>query len=250
MAFEGWTNGIPPREWARILSIDVGGASPWAFEWSARDPQGYVVVYDEIYMVTSDIDKLVGLALPRMKHPDGDYPTWLGKLIDYENKIAAEDLRRRGILVTNAIKHNKLASVHRLHGYLHPNTRRPFPGWHPRAGQPGSPLMFIMSRCKNLIHELPQQKWKEGTGDSMKDEMDRSVANHAVDTILYTVRILPHPSEIKIEYKPPESNINQISSLYWEDVKRQKELKNQPEGRRPYKASHILEGPKRWQLQS
>lgn len=248
MAFEDWAEGLPPRTWQRILSVDVGGASPWAWEWTARDPLGYLVVYDEIYETTTDVERLVAKALPKMKAVDGGDYNWLGKCIDYENKIAAEDLRRRGITVTNAIKHNKLASIHRLASYLHPNQKRPFPSWHPKAGQPGSPLLFVMDRCSNLIRELPQQAWKEGTGDSLKDEADRSIPNHAVDAMLYTVRILPHPSEIKIDYKPVEKRMNTISSLYYEDLKKRKEQANPTDTRRPYRPDHMT-GGNEWLVQ-
>jgi hypothetical protein len=201
------------------------------------DPSGFLVFYDEIYLATTDVDKLVELALPKMVNPETkeDYK-WLFKAADYENRVAMEDMRRRGILVTNAVKHNKLASVHRLSSYIHPNQKRQFPPWHPKVGSYGAPLMFITRRCKNLAMELPQQRWKaDNANASLKDEMDRNVKNHATDAALYTVRLLPHASEVKIQkVDPPTVATNKMSQMYWEDVRRA-EARKADNTRQPYR---------------
>ncbi len=235
-SYTSWPNGIPPREWQRILACDVGGASPWAFEWSALDPWHNLIFYDEIYKVTTDVELLANECAPKMVDEENKPYNFLAKVIDYENKIAAEDLRRRGILFTNAQKHGKAGSIQRLSAYLHPNPKHQFPPWHPRAGQFGSPRLFAMARCKNLIKELPQQRWK-AVSDSLRDEPDRSIANHATDCALYTVRQLPHPMELK-----PTTDIlgagstDLRSRLYWHDVQKQRE-REAPEGRKPYRIS-------------
>jgi hypothetical protein len=100
-----------------------------------------------------------------------------------------------------------------------------------------------MNRCKTLIRELPQQRWKEGTGDSLKDEADRDVRHDAVDCLLYTVRQLPLATEVKITpVSTSDSKMSLMSRLYWEDVKKQKELESQGESRRPYNPGHVLGG--------
>lgn len=233
--YSTWPNGIPPKAWQRVLACDVGGASPWAFEWSAVDPWHNLIFYDEIYKITTDVELLVVECLPKMVNEEGLPYNFLAKVIDYENKIAAEDLRRRGILFTNAQKHGKAGSFQRLNAYLHPNPKHQFPPWHPRAGEFGSPRLFIMSRCKNLIKEFPQQRWK-GAKEGLKDEADRSIANHAVDCVLYTVRQLPHPMELK-----PTNNlvgpaaISLMSRMYWEDCAKAEKKRVPESGRRPYR---------------
>lgn len=240
MAFEGWVGNVPPLSWERMLGMDVGGASPNALLFYALDPDtGSVVAYDEIYEITTDMRRIAAQAIPKLKHPDGIEYRFKFKVIDYENRIAAEDMRRYGIRFDNAVKHNKLLSVHRLAGYLHPNPRRPFPRWHPQSGQPNSPLFFITPNCKNLIKELPQQRWKEGLGDTIKDEMDRAIANHATDTALYVVRLLPPAADVPIVAKPVEAKqMNAISRLYYEDLKRMKAERGPTETRRPYNVAH------------
>lgn len=246
--FEDWQDGTPPWDWPRALAMDVGGSSPNALIFSAIDPISQsIVCYDQIYGVETNMEKLADQIRPRLKCSAGEY-SFRFKVIDYENRIAAEELKRYGILFDNAVKHNKLLSVHRLIGYLHPNARRPFPQWHPRAGASGAPLIYFTSRCKDLIRELPLQRWKAGTGDSLKDEMDRGVPNHAVDCVLYQLRLLPPATDVKIvnpvaENKPTR---NLISSLYWEDVKKRKEKRAEIGARRAYHASHVLPEV-RWQ---
>src|ERR1043165_3279544 len=112
--FAGWDGDIPPQEWERFLAMDVGGSSPNALVWCAQCPDTHTIVaYDEIYEVTTDMRKLAEQALPRMKSQRGDY-NFRFKVIDYENRIAAEEMQRHGIRFDNAVKHNKMLSIHRL----------------------------------------------------------------------------------------------------------------------------------------
>lgn len=232
-----WLNGNPPREWKRLMACDVGGGTAWAFEWAAVDPWGNLIFYDEINMVTTNMDVLAELAKPKMLNEQKEPYSFQATIIDYENKIAADDLRRRGIAFTNAQKHAKAASIQRLSGYLHRNPKHHFPDWHPLAGKPNSPRCFITTKCRGLIKELPQQRWKEEVGGDgrLKNEMDRSVVHDCVDCALYIARELPDPTTLKVNpYSVTNAETSKISQLYWFDVKRQEEMKTK-EGRRLYK---------------
>lgn len=243
----GWIDGTPPPDWPRVMAMDVGGATPNALEWFAQDPESLcLVAYDEINETTTDMRKIAMLALPKMKHPSGVGYNFLAKVIDYENRIAADDMAKHGIRFTNAVKQNKTVSIHRLAGYLHPNPKRPFPIWHPNSGKLGSPLLFITSRCKTLIKEIPIQKWKnERVGDSMKDEMDRSIRHDSVDCALYVARIMPAPVTIPVpKIMQQEDSRSLQSKLYWADVKAREQWKTTP-GRKPYNPTH---GGSEWKL--
>lgn len=231
-----WPNGLPPSEWPRILAVDVGGSTPWAWIWSAIDPFDNVITYDEIYETTSDVSGLIRQALPKMKDENGNEYNFKAKVIDYENKIAATDLQRGGITMTNARKVDKASSIERLKSYFHPNPLHHFPPWHPHAGLPGSPRWFVMARCKNVRREIPQARWLER--DSIfKDEMDRRTGNHTVDCLLYQCRELPPPWQLKPTpsiYQATTHNKNKMSELYHYDA-RQREKNRQAEQRRPYR---------------
>jgi hypothetical protein len=244
--FEGWIDGIPPRTWVRILAMDVGGATANNLEWAAICPDTQsLVFYDEVNKVTTDMRLVADLSLPKMS-PEGEDAEYnfLAKVGDYENRVALADMGRYGINFSNAVKHNKTISAGRLSGYLHPNPKRPFPLWHPRAGELGAPLMFTTPRCKHLNNEIPMQKWKaqpgaKSEGTSLKDELDRSVKHDAVDCALYIVRLLPAPATVVIpKLKMTGQEINLQSNLYWEDVRRAKERLSGVEKRKAYSPSH------------
>ena len=246
-----WVNGRPPKEWRRVLACDVGGSSPWAFEWVAVDPWGNLIFYDEIYKQTSNVDELAEEALPKMGE-NGQAYEFQAKVIDYENKIAATDLEKRGIRFTNARKMNKSGdggSVSRLSSYLHPNPKHAFPAYHPFAGRMCSPRAFFVQKdhernvgCPNLIRELPQQQWDQQLRtDSFKDVMDRNIPNHATDCALYISREMPHPASLPVnQYAATTQNLSKIAELYHYDVQRQKEKDAQPQPRSTYRISRMV----------
>jgi hypothetical protein len=241
--FEGWLDeSTPPSHWNRALSFDVGGATNNALEWVAICPETQsIVAYDEVIKITTDIRMLAGLCKPKMIDPTtGNEYNFVIRVGDFENRVALDDMGRHGIRFNNAVKTNKNLSIQRMSQYLHPNPMRPFPGWHPRAGQLGAPLMYIMPACKQLIKEIPLQKWKVGEGDQIKDEMDRNVQHDAVDCILYIVRMLAAPASIPVpKVIKKESKMNLISRLYWEDVKRLEQSKNgSVQHRKAYNPAH------------
>ena len=240
-AFEGWDNGVPQTEWPRLLAMDVGGATANVLEWCAQDPVSKsIVFYNEVHKVTTDMRLLAEMSLPYMKDSKGHDYNWLARVGDQENKIALADMGKYGIEFTNAVKQNKIVSVHRLAGYLHQNPNRHYPNWHPRAGQIGAPLMYMTPTCKHLIEELPMQKWKnERGGTDVKDKLDRSIRHDAVDCALYIVRILPAPKDVPIERpKPNKKELSLQSKLYYEDLKRQKEKQSTNTPRKSYNPSH------------
>ncbi len=241
-AFDGWDGMTPPLEWKRVLAMDVGGATPNNLEWAAVCPDTQTLVfYDEVNLTTTDMREIALRALPKMKAPSGIEYQFTAKVVDYENRVAADDMARYGIRFSNAIKHDKTTSIQRLAGYLHPNPARPYPKWHPKAGRLGAPLLFITEGCPRLIHELPLQKWKnDASGASMKDEMDRNIRHDAVDCALYIARVMPAPITIPIpKIAAVEDSRSLQSKLYWLDVKRMEERNKQGENRKPYSASHI-----------
>lgn len=248
--FFGWQDHIPPAHWQRILAFDVGGATPNALQWFAKCPDTQsLVAYDEVHIITTDMSAVAALALPKMKFPgsENEYE-FIAKVGDYENRIALDDMAKHGIRFTNAVKQNKTVSVHRFASYLHPNPRRPFPAWHPNAGKLGAPLLYITPNCKNLIAEIPQQKWKnEKDGTTMKDELDRSVRHDHVDCGLYVARIMPAPTQIpipKIVIVQATTDIN--SKMYWAAARKKEAEKTVHQSRKPYSTSHGAGGDKSW----
>lgn len=104
----------------------------------------------------------------------------------------------------------------------------------------GAPLFYVTSNCKHLISEIPLQKWKDaGKGDSVKDELDRSIKHDAVDCILYIVRIMPAPATIPI----PKINLvadtrSLQSKMYWEAVAARKAATANGKPHKSYNPNH------------
>src|SRR3990167_9573993 len=96
----------PPREWDRMLAVDVGGAMDWGWEWGAVDPYGNIVMYDEINEPGDDIDKFIPRAKQKMEGLN-----FRARVLDYENKLASRLLAKHGIHMTNARKVEKMVSV-------------------------------------------------------------------------------------------------------------------------------------------
>lgn len=247
MAFEGWNNMVPPGDWERVLAMDVGGATNNALEFGAIDPHTKsLVMYDEIHKISTDMRELAELCKPKMMNPEtGVEYKFQFRTGDYENRVALDEMGRNGVRFTNAVKHDKLLSVQRLSGYLHPNPKRPYPAWHPKAGQPGAPLLFLTAGCPQLAKEIPIQRWKEAEeGSEVKDEMDRGVKHDCVDALLYIVRLLPASTTIAYpKVAPKEDRRSLMSKLYWQDVKRMEQLKKEQLTKsRTYNPAHASGG--------
>jgi hypothetical protein len=197
-------------------------------------------MYDEITKVTTDIRALAELAKPKLKDAETDQEyEFAFKCGDYENRVALDDMGRHGIKFTNAIKHDKNLSVQRLSQYLHPNPLRPYPDFHPKAGQPGAPLLFVAPTCPVLIKEIPLQRWKKGENEQVKDEMDRTIRHDTVDALLYIVRMLPAPATIPIKkILPKKQDLDLQSKIYWAQVKAIEAQKAEHEPRKPYSPAH------------
>jgi hypothetical protein len=217
----GWEKHEPPKHWPRYMGIDTGGTDPWAFEVSAVDPYGNVIFYDEIYRPETDV---TSFEKPLNAMLDGRNLESVP--MDYENKVAQEELRRIGIRVKNAYKRDKVKkSFHQVARYLHPNPERAFPDWHPKAGQPGSPGLFFTERVPNMVRELPQQRWKKLAGtDISLNEPDSRVSDHAVSALYYTLRERPRPEEAlkPLGLKLKEAGMD-LQSVYYHLLEKQHE---------------------------
>lgn len=237
---KGWTHHQPPLAWPRYLGIDTGGADPWAFEFAAIDYMGNLIWCDEIYRPETYVRSFEAELKKKMQGL-----TFKSIPMDNENLAAIEELRHMGIRVTKAIKRNKReGAINKLARYLHPNPLRPFPDWHPRAGQMGSPGMFFTERCPKLVEELPQQRWREINGISV-NEPDPKVGDHSCDAAYYVVRERPEPAQLPKVMTPEQMNLDLRSQHYWTLVADRKA--HLREERRGYRnLAPPATGPRHW----
>jgi hypothetical protein len=108
----------------------------------------------------------------------------------------ADEYRLYGILPMRA-NHDRAAGYARLLELLHPDDERPFPSWHPRRGEKGSPRLFVFPSCKHLISQFKSAPIAEDGRDA-GEAYDAKWANahgHALDSARYFAMTRPSPSQ-------------------------------------------------------
>lgn len=199
-----WAGGRPPSSWKRILGWDHGMKNATACEFLAfdetRPDETYALVYNEHYQVSDQIAVhaasvhalATGDSVPRTDDEKGIIvvmdPATAG---DYspEGKNFRElyaDLGIHGLVANKQVE----AGIQVCQEWLQPNPLRPFPWWHPRAGELGSPkIFFVRERTRSLRHELPLYEWeprKPGAAINEKEKV-RKYLDHALDAWRYVM---------------------------------------------------------------
>lgn len=167
---------VPPQ-WERFEFMDHGIANPTAWYVCAVDYDGNIVVFDEYYS-PGLVNEHVAEILNRRERW---YPGWLdyfGREERHLPRVFADPqvthrtgaTSRQGIPATIATEYreqsdglislipgnNDRAAGHaRIAELLRLDPERPFPSWHPRYGEFGSPRLFVVQeRCPHLCDQL------------------------------------------------------------------------------------------------
>jgi hypothetical protein len=108
------------------------------------------------------------------------------------------EYREHGIDNLRRANNDRAAGYARLLELVHPDPKRPFPGWHPRSGEYGSPRLFIFSTCEHLIAQLqsaPIAKDGSEAGEAV-DAKWEGAHGHSHASARYSVLSRPAPSEL------------------------------------------------------
>lgn len=213
----------PPNDWPVIVGIDIGGADPWAILFIAIQPEtGNLFVFDEYYksgILAREIVDEFYLRLGKHKME--------GMCYDYENQQAAMEMAYEGLpgTIANKTRMGDNGGIMKVGKYLHPDPRE----IHPFLKTPGSPKLFIASRCENLIRELPTYAWeKDKAGNLTGRTVDGN--DHTCDALRYAVHTFrPEPRALKPKPKwATDPKLDEMSRMYWRDVERNtKDLQQQ-----------------------
>lgn len=167
----------PPAEWIRFESLDHGVANPTCCLVWAVDFDGNLITFDSYY--SPGLVSEHAAALLKRRGAAGvpgwwprDQGGWLAQTpVAYADpsmwartghrtrmgdaaSVATEYLELGVTGLTGANNDRKAGRV-RLLELLKPDEERPFPDWHPRAGETGSPRWFIVGdRCVELVDQL------------------------------------------------------------------------------------------------
>jgi hypothetical protein len=188
-----------PDNWPRLVGGDYGYRNPAAFIASAVDEMGNVVFFREYYQALAPIkehaqwlkqqgieDKFpVGDNEKTIVHMDyeikGDY--------DKDGKTMWDHYIDEGIALVEAQK-DVMAGIQLTKSMLLPDFDRPFPKWHPKAGQLGSPRLFVMrNRCVNWVNEAQTYIWEPQEEGKEKNyqEKPKKWNDHALDAGRYNL---------------------------------------------------------------
>jgi len=199
-------HGVPefriPDHWVRVLGGDYGYRNPASFIAIAVDEHGNAILFREYYNSLSTVKdhatwvKDQGLI---DGFPVGDNEKVIIHMdyeikgdIDKDGKTLWDHYIDEGLHLIEAQK-SVMAGIQLTKSMLLPDLDRKFPSWHPRAGEPGSPRLFVMNnRCPNWVNEAKLYIWEpqiEGK-DANYQEKPKKFKDHALDAGRYAIMAL------------------------------------------------------------
>ena len=194
-----------PAEWPRYRAVDHGLTAPTACTWHATDFEGNVVTYSEYYQRCAIPEENAKLILAQSA-TEVELICWT--VIDpaTQGLNAAGGVMesiisqyRRGGLFCRPGNNDVKASIAKLRMLLAPDETHPFPAWHPRAGELGSPRWFIFKGLKHLVWEMQQWKWRDVKPGAVDREKPLEKDDHLVATVRYFVMESPQAAAPKVE---------------------------------------------------
>lgn len=191
----------------RFEAADYGlNGAPWALV--AVDYEGNLIFADMVYERDLIPSQLCPLVLAQRKAGWGfDHYAYMDPSVWHRtgsiNKwgapaVLADEFGDNGVALVRA-NNDPRAGLIRLRELLKLDPAHPFPNWHPRAGEKGSPRMFLHAgNCKPLIDELkgaPLQPLDKRNGGEIVDPVWESRHGHAVAMARYAVMTRPDASD-------------------------------------------------------
>ena len=207
-------HGVPefkiPAHWVRGVGGDYGYRNPASFMALAVDEDGNGVFFREYYRSLATVKEQAGWVKDQSEvdnYPISDS----GKVIvhmDYEIKGDIDGKGKttwdlfidEGLYLIEAQK-SVMTGIQLTKSMLLPDHERKFPKWHPRAGEYGSPRLFIMNnRCPNWVNEAQIYVWepqKEGQEKNYQ-ERPRKHNDHALDAGRYILMALAKQKAVSL----------------------------------------------------
>jgi hypothetical protein len=174
--FDRRTHVVPafdiPAHWRLFESMDHGIGNATAWLWYAIDTDGNAVVVDEHYLEGELPDVHATAVKAKREHwrntdEDGKptpMPCYgdpnslrerIGTRGQWGEPMLVQDLyQQQGVWILPA-NDRRRAGYARVRSLLRPQPDRPFPAWHERFGEKGSPQLFLVGeRSPHLVEQL------------------------------------------------------------------------------------------------
>lgn len=197
-----------PREWERLLSLDHGAANPTCVHAWTVDYDGNVLCFGEHYqagwLVSDHARAIKARCESEGWASDGQVPTiWADPSVKAQHgtsnrwgqpaSVRSEYLEH-GLSLALA-NNDRAAGYMRLLELMRPDPARVFPTWHRRAGETGSPRLFISKECERLIEQFKSAPVAEdgvGAGECVDPGWESS-HGHAHASARYFAMTRPSP---------------------------------------------------------
>lgn len=215
----------PPEHWLRFESMDHGTTAPTAWFMYAVDTDGNIIVCDEYYMPNTLPDEDAAMILKRrlewwerrdnagwaIRHNCYGDPSSIRERLaqkdEFGQPMTLQDLfRQHGVWILPA-NNRRRVGYNAIRLALKPDPQRRFPLWHPRAGDYGSPRLFVVGeRCPNLVKQITAAPLADGENDPDRGEVvDQAWERHyghAHAALRYGITTFQNPSDVPDDPEP------------------------------------------------
>jgi hypothetical protein len=197
-----------PVSWERFESMDYGGTHPTAWPVYAVDWDGNVIVFDMYYSPGLVSDHAAAILERRRKwkssvcYGPADIKHTFPKLDIHGKEMTIEtEFFAYGLSFVMA-QQDRRAGYMRVAEMLKRDEARRFPEWHPMAGQPGAPRLFILDtdelepmvrQLRDAPLESPESSLSRFPGEAV-DQAWEGEHGHAHAALRYGLMSRPSPS--------------------------------------------------------
>lgn len=173
-----------PAEWSRLAGIDYGYAAPWAVVWGARDGDGRLWIYRELYdHKVGERDQARRILEAEAAAGEAEVrraadPAMWAKTGDAMPVASQYSLEGCALAKAN---NDRLAGWARLHTAL---SDGPACAHHRALGKTTCPMLHVFDdACPNLIRTLPSAPYDP----HRVEDLDTTYEDHALDALRYLV---------------------------------------------------------------
>jgi hypothetical protein len=150
-----------PEHWRRWEAMDFGVTNPTAWYAAGLSPEVITVIYDEYYnpgLISNHSSAILtrranSWGQPSIALCDPSIQNRTGFGFAGRGETVHSEFSKNGIYLVPANNDRRAGRV-RIAEMLRPDPSRYFPDWHERAGELGSPSLFITENCTNLIEQM------------------------------------------------------------------------------------------------